>query len=752
MRKLCWFALPFCGAALLACLGLPALVPIGLICFVFGLVTGFLKRLPVCLAFFGLAAGLLWFQGYTLLFHSPALALNGQTCAFSATVTDFPLETSIGSYRAEARLHLNEVSDPKTILYFDSTHSDLCPGDEITGTARFRSADIVRGESVSYNEAKGIYLQGNVTGMLSVSRPAHPPFQVWPVLIAQTIKESVHTIFPEDVSALMNALLTGDKSHLSDSTYSSLQRSGTAHIVAVSGLHLSFFAAFLALLFRRRSKLGAALTILLILLFTAIAGFTPSVTRAAVMIIMTLLAPLLGREADPPTTLSAALFLLVVYNPYSIQSVSLQLSFASVAGIHLVSQPLHHAMTRSLGTKGNFLHKLWRKFFRTLAANISLTIGALLLTTPLTAWYFGTVSLVSPITNLLVLWAISLAFAPGLILTLLGIAFPMLSAALTFPVTILSRYVLWITQKLGSLSFASLSMSSIYLCAWLVLVYLILLIVSFRKYRRPILPVCSGVIALCVALILTRASLLSYPLSITMLDVGQGQSILLCSGGRTALIDCGGTKDNAGDIAADYLQSLGISQLDLLVLTHCHNDHANGVPELFSRLDVSALVLPDLTEEESPYRTEILSLAEAAGTEITLLRDNRTLTFGNADLTLYAPLGDGGANEEGLFVLASCENFDLLVTGDANAFVESLLIKYGALPDIEILAAGHHGSKNSTSNYLLDSVAPETCLISVGYNTYGHPAEETLNRLTAHDIDIYRTDRMGHLTIRYKGE
>jgi len=752
MRKLCRFSLPFCAAAFAASLGLPFLVPIGLTFAVLGLLAGCRKRLPVCLAFLGFAVGLLWFQGYSLLFRAPALELAGQTADFSATVTSFPQETAIGSFRVEARLHPEQAPDPKIILYAGSSGEGLLPGDRISGTARFRNADVVRGESVSYYEAKGIYLQGSITGTLSAERPDTPPASVWPVYIAQAIKDSVQTIFPADVSALMTALLTGDKANLSDSTYTALQRSGAAHIVAVSGLHLSFFAGFLALLFRRRSKSGAALTILLVLLFAAVTGFTPSVVRAAVLVIMTTLAPLLGREADPPTTLSAALLLLIVCNPYSIQSVSLQLSFAAVAGIHLLSRPLYRAMTRSLGSGGSLPRRLWRRLCDALAANTSLTVGALLLTTPLTAWYFGTVSLISPVTNLLILWAVSLIFAPGLILTLLGIVLPGSAAILTFPVTLLSRYVLWVTRKLGSLSFSSLSMNSIYLCAWLVLVYVIILLVLLRRYRRPILPVCSGVIALCAALMLSRASLLSPPLSITMLDVGQGQSILLCSGGRTALIDCGGSKDNAGDIAADYLQSLGISHLDLLVLTHCHNDHANGVPELFARLDISALVLPDLREEESPYRAEILSLARESGTAITLLDDNRTLSFGKAELKLYAPLGDGGTNEEGLFVLASCGEFDALITGDANAFVESLLLKYGALPDIEVLASGHHGSKNSTSERLLDAVKPETCLISVGYNTYGHPADETLSRLAARGIDIYRTDRMGNLTVRYEGE
>ena len=752
MRKLCWFALPFCAAAFAACLGLPFPLFIGLAFAALGLLAGCLKRLPVCLACLGIAVGLLWFQGYTSLFRAPALELAGQTADFSATVTSFPRETSIGGYRVEAQLHLPGPAEPKIILFADPSGKDLLPGDHISGTARFRSADLIRGETVIYYEAKGIYLQGSVVGTLTAKHPKRTPLLVRPVYIAQAIKDSVQTIFPADVSALMTALLTGDKTNLSDTTYTALQRSGTAHIVAVSGLHLSFFAGFLALFFRKRSKLGAVLTIFLVLLFTAVAGFTPSVVRAAVMIIMTMLAPLLGRESDPPTTLSVALFLLVACNPYSIQSVSLQLSFAAVTGIHWVSGPLYRAMTRSLGVGGNFGRRLWRRFCRVLTANASLTIGALLLTTPLTAWYFGTVSLISPVTNLLVLWAVSLAFAPGLILTLLGIALPGLSALLTVPITLLSRYVLWGTRTLGSLSFSSLSMNSIYLCGWLVLVYVIILIVLLRNYHRPILPICSAIIALCTALVLSRASLLSPPLSITMLDVGQGQSILLCSGGRTALIDCGGNKDNAGDIAADYLQSLGISRLDLLVLTHCHSDHANGVSELFARMDISSLILPDLPDDQSPYRAEILSLAQEAGTSVILLDSNRTLSFGKSELNLYASLGGGATNEEGLFVMTTCDDFDVLITGDANSFVESLLIKYASIPDIEVLAAGHHGSRSSTSEHLLDTLKPETCLISVGYNTYGHPADETLLRLAQRDIDIYRTDRMGHLTVRYEGE
>lgn len=746
MRKLCLFALPFCAATLAACLGLSAstLLPVGLAAGLLGILAGCLKRLPVCLPCLGLAVGLLWFFGWTQLFCAPAQDLSGQTVSFSATVIDWPQETSTGRIQAEVRLHLDGAFDPKVLLYLD-TDSSIVPGDTLSGRAAFQSTD------TSYTRSQGIFLQGSASSV-SVEHPERVSPLRWPVYIARAIKESVSAVFPEDISGLLCALLTGDRSGLSDGDYAALRRSGAAHIAAVSGLHLTFFAGFLSVFFSRRSRTGAALTILLMLVFAAVAGFTPSVSRAAFMTSMTLLAPLLGRENDGPTTLTAALLTLVLFDPYCILSVSLQLSFASVAGIHLFSQPLYQAMTRSLAKGGSRLRRFLRGELRLLYANLSVSLGALVLTTPLCAYYFGSVSLIAPVTNLLILWAISLLFAPALVLVLVGIFLPALAAVPALPVTLLLRYVLAVIRALGSLTFASVSTGSVYLCAWLTLLYFLLIWTLLRRDRRPILPVCAAVLTLCAALLLTGISGSLDPLTVTMLDVGQGQCILLRSGGRTALIDCGGNEGNAGDLAADRLQSMGISRLDLLILTHCHSDHANGVPELFSRMEVSNLILPALLDSASqPYHADITELARAAGTQIVQLEQNRALSFGECTLTLYAPLGSGDTNEEGLFVLASCGDFDLLVTGDADGFVEALLAKYADLPDIEVLAVGHHGSAHSSSDVLLDAVTPEIALISVGRNTYGHPADETLYRLAARNIDIYRTDAMGALTVRYGG-
>ena len=212
-------------------------------------------------------------------------------------------------------------------------------------------------------------------------------------------------------------------------------------------------------------------------------------------------------------------------------------------------------------------------------------------------------------------------------------------------------------------------------------------------------------------------------------------------------MDCGGSGlDDAGDTAADYFQALGLSRIDVVALTHYHTAHANGVARLLERMEVGLLILPDV-EPEDPLRQSILALAEEKGVDTLLVADVTTLTLGGAELTIYPPLGAGDANEEGLSVLCTAGEFDALITGDMDEIIEGRLLKYGNLPDLEALVVGHHGSKYSTSEELLLAVRPELAVISVGYNTYGHPAPETLERIAAAGCQIYRTDWSGTITI-----
>ena len=239
---------------------------------------------------------------------------------------------------------------------------------------------------------------------------------------------------------------------------------------------------------------------------------------------------------------------------------------------------------------------------------------------------------------------------------------------------------------------------------------------------------------------------------ITVLDVGQGQSVLLRIEDKLILVDCGGSDgNNAGNLTADAIYSAGHTELDYLILTHYHADHAGGIPQLLQRISTKEIIVPSIeTIEKDSLQEGILRIATDKEILVTTLTDEYNIRIGeNASIQIIPPLGSDDENERGLTVLATAGDFDVLLTGDMGADVEQILIEYTDLPQIELFVAGHHGSNYSNSKELLDVIKPEIVVISSKRNNrYEHPGEETLWRLTQSGAKIYRTDYMGTVTVR----
>lgn len=705
-------------------------------------------RKRVLLAGLGLAFGFLWTGGYGIILRAPAHALAEQAPdTYTLVVKDFPRETSYGA-AFTAKLELQDALSPNVYLYTGPEGLELLPGDRLSATVKLSRSDLRRGESYDYYQSNGIYLIGNLQGDFSLlSRPEHISPKYWPQCAAKAVKNSIKALFPETLSGFFTALLTGDKSFLPDGLYAALRRSGAAHIAAVSGLHISFLSGLFTALIRRRNRFTVFLQILVLFFFSAMTGNTPSSLRAAIMASSLLLAPLAGREDDRLTTLSATLLLLLLACPYSAASISLQLSFAALLGIILITENLNTRFLDAFQKWTNPLGTLFRHIFVFATGTLATSLGAMLFTLPLVAIHFRSVSLVALLTNLLILWAVSIAFMLGLLSALLGLAIPFVGGVLAWFAVWPARWVIWVVQRIARWPFASISLLSGYLMVWFIAAYgIFVLWLSSKGKVRVWIPVTMLLLMLCAALLVHASPAHTSRLTVTVLDVGQGSSTLLYSKGHAVLVDCGGNTENAGDIAADHLQSLGLSSLDALILTHYDSDHTNGVSELMARLDISRVFLPDV-DINSESRKQILSLCESHGCDVKLLyREDSTLHFGEADLNIYIPMGNMTTNLAGLSVLCSAGEFDLLITGDMDAVTERRLVKYKELPDIELLVVGHHGSKNATSAELLATTRPETAVISVGYNFYGHPSDQTVARLEAAGCEIYRTDWMGSLT------
>lgn len=713
-------------------------------------------RLRAALLCLGASAGFLWNAVHYEVRIAPFESLVGAERTVFVRVTDYPLVSDEYS-RLTVRLEVEGYPTCKAYIYdYDGYRSfeELLPGDEIEIDVRFTSALKTAGEDNDSYVSNGVFARGYLSGGYEVTGRWDGSFLYFPKTVARAVKDAALSVFPEDVAPFMKALLTGDKAELYGQTqvYTNLQIASIVHVVAVSGMHVAFLISVVRA-FTGRRRITAFVCVPLVIFFMAMTGFTPSVVRAGFMYITVLLAPLVNRESDPATTLSFPLLVLLLLNPEAIGSISLQLSFAAMAGLMVFSKKIQDSILALRGKRDKNAGKiklLIHKAAGWIAGVVGCSVGATIFTVPLTVFHFGFASLYGILTNILCLWAISIAFNLGYLVCIIGMVLPQLGAVFGAILGILPRYIIAVSDVVSTLPYAALYTSNNLIGWWLVFVYLVFGACYFFSRRdgfRPVFPICAAIIALgAVSLFDAAANVRT--LRVTAIDVGQGQSIVAMQGGSTVVIDCGNTFSgiDAGGKTSGYLLGQGRSTIDVLILTHMHTDHVDGVESLMYRMNVKVLIMP-ADQTDSEYYGAIVQAAQARGTEIILLSENTYITLDELSLTLFAPMGSTGTNERGIIILGEYRDFEFLVTGDVNSSTERLLVALYDLPEVELYVAGHHGSSYSSGEYLLGEISPETVFISVGYNSYGHPTQDTLDRLDTAGASIYRTDEQGNLSI-----
>lgn len=696
-----------------------------------------------------LAVSLAYFAGYDHLVRQPIEDRCGAASDFTATVCDWPQATERG---ARVTVELEGYHRARAVLYGEAELLAARPGDTVTGTAQWQSAAHFDSDDVTHFNARGVYalLYGREDVRLSAGDG--DALRWLPQRAGKAFREKVAAIWDDArVSGFLTAELTGDKSAMDDGDYLAMQETGLAHLFAVSGLHCAFLVTLLALLISRRQRLLWAVTIPLLLFYMVMVGMSPSVVRACIMQIFLLIAPLFRRGSDPLTSLAAALLVILLCNPFAAASVSLQLSFSATLGMVLLSPRLYKLLTGWYKGKCRPL----RTALCFVAANLSATLSAVVFTAPLTAWYFRIFVLVAPLSSLLAVPAAGWSFMAAFVTVLLGFVWLPLASLLGWISWALVRYILWIANGMMSWRYHAVYFTNPYLIYWLLFLYAAFIGCAATPdgKRKYLLASALSVLTLTAAIWVNRQDYQYGVLTALTLDVGQGESVILTSGGETALVDCGSSNSykDPGGLAADTLHSMGVRELSAVVVTHYHADHTNGLYEVLRRIPVQTVYLPDI-EDEYGVRERLVSLAEEKGAQVTYVTKETADTLGDTVLTIYPPVQSGGdLNELGLTALASAGDFDLLITGDMSGSTEKKLVETYALPDIEVLVVSHHGSRYSSNIRFLKSVTPEAAVISVGDNNYGHPSEETLQRLLAVGADIWRTDQQGTIRITVNG-
>ncbi len=700
----------------------------------------------VLLVLLPLMVSLLYFSAYRALVRQPVQALCGGEHDFSAAVCDWPEATERG---AKVTIRLHGLLGAKAVYYGDDDLLSLRPGDTLSGTAWWNDVAAIGDGDLRQFSSRGVYALLYDRDTLTVQPAPDMPLGYAPQYAAKALRDKLAQLWDDpSVLGFLTAELTGGKSLLPESDYVAMQETGLAHIFAVSGLHCAFLVTLLSLLIpptHRRTLCAVASAVLVF--YMLLTGLSPSVARACVMQLFLLSAPLFRRGSDPLTSLAAALTVILLVNPYAVGSVSLQLSFAATLGMVLLSGRLYKSFTGWYRGRNRAV----RTALSFLAANLAATLGALVFTAPLTAYYFNILSLVAPLAGLLAVPAAGYAFMSAFVSALLGLVWTPLGHLAGYVPLLLVKYILWVAHLLLAVPYHAVYFTNVYLRVWLLYVYAAFLgcAVTPDGKRKYALASALTVLTLAACLWLNSRWQQYGAFRAAVLDVGQGESVALCSGSEAALVDCGSSNSyvDAGSVAADALQSAGIRRLSSMIVTHYHADHTNGLTEVLTRLPVDTLYLPDI-EDEYGVRDRLVSLAAHQGADVVFVTEPTRIALGEAVLTVYPPLlTTGDLNEQGLTALATAGDFDLLITGDMAGQTEQLLAQTYPLPDVEVLVVSHHGSRYSSDESFLRAITPDNAVISVGDNRYGHPAEETLRRLQAVGATVWRTDQQGSIRI-----
>lgn len=740
MRKLAMVSLSFTagcalcqyllspGAMLLAAAGAAVLFLLGF------LLRGRQRRAALLLTA-AMALSCVYNSVYTRALQGRVAALVGEDRRVTALVTDYA-EATASRWRIAA-----EVEGVSALLYGGEELLELLPGDQVSGVMTVADASVIGDERVTVFTAKGVGLMLYPGEERTVQSAARGSWRYVPQHLARAVGRQIDRLYGGESAGLLKAILLGDRSGLTEGQQSDLSEAGIYHATAVSGMHCGFLLALIAALTgRHRRRLLAAIAIPALILYTLAVGCPASMVRAAVMLILVLLGPLLGRESDPITSLSFALLLLTLQNPMSITGAGLQLSFAAMAGLILVTPVLVRKFPK---VRNNIL----RGAMTTAAASL----GAMAFTVPLTAVYFNFLVLIAPLINVLTMWAVTLLFSSGLLAVAVSVfCFP-LGQAVSLVGEAGSAFVLGVCRMAAKIPCHALYFDNPYLVWWLIFLLCVVGYCCFvptdqRKCAMAVVVSAMTLVAVVLLPILERRNVALYAAAI---DVGQGACTFLASGGEAVLVDCGSANSNvdAGSEAADALNTWGYFHLDQVILTHYDTDHINGLEVLLARMAVEEILVPLPAEGDEASCRQVETLTEEYGASLRYVTEDCQEDLGTASLTVYAPVGSGSGNEEGLSVLCTAGDFDLLITGDMSAASEAALLERQNFPDIEVLLAGHHGSRSSTGETLLDTVTPEVGIISVGRNSYGHPTDETLQRMVRRDMTIYRTDLQGDLSI-----
>lgn len=606
--------------------------------------------------------------------------------------------------------------------------------------------------------------------------------------IKDSLDRHLQSMTTQQDYGIMEAILLGDKSNLSQDIYQLFQKNGIAHIIAISGLHVSFLGIAI---YKLLKKCGFGfltcftISLLFLAIYAALTGNGVSARRAVFMCVVQMGASILGRTYDTLSALALSAMIFLAENKYSCFYSGFLMSFLAILGI-LVVVPSLNAMIlpvmdkkiEKIEQKNQRIFNYIASFLRFITTSFIGSLGITLFMMPLLLYYYFEIPLYSVFLNMIVIPFMSLLLFCGVAALLISyICMPVGVFLMGTVHYILKGYMVLceITQKLpfSQIQAQRPQIGQILLFySCIGLMALVVWIFQSRKFTKMIC--CKykiNSIRNCIAIFFFVTALLilfykgKVPFTVDMIDVGQGDCILIRQEGINMLFD-GGSSDisKVGEKRIyPLLRSYGIKKIDYIFISHSDNDHVNGIMELMDLTDktftIENIVLPDIINQNTITPDDsyinIVKKAKEKGIHIIYAAAGWGVQFlcGTNISCLHPSQGYWyeSSNDYSAVYSVTYKEFSILMTGDVEKKGEQYILREHQLNKTMVLKTAHHGSSSSSDKEFLEKVQPQIAIISCGINNrYKHPSSETINHLKECGAEVYITAKTGQIKIIVK--
>ncbi len=566
------------------------------------------------------------------------------------------------------------------------------------------------------------------------------------------IREKISSVFdkalPEREAAVIKSMILGDKSELDDEISDIYKEAGIYHILVISGLHITIlgfcFELFFSLFMKRRFSGIPAL--LLLTVYCLLTGSSLSTVRAVTMFGVMAFSRLLRRDYDMLSSVAFSCIALLIYQPFYLWNTGFLLTYSSVLGIGYGYVPVLNLF--------EYLkkYKPGRAFFKFDKLNkaLALIVAVQVANAPVIAFQFNYYATYSVLTNLIIIPTVCLTVGLGMIAGVVGLMFSELAVILSGGVFTLLKAYEWISNFFRELPFAKILMGQpliLEIFLWYVTLCVLYFVINKKKFKYLKYSACIFVAFVAVSL---SKPFFQTP-TVTMMDVGQGDSFIIEAAGKVYITDCGNS-GYGNSVILPYLDFKGIHKIDGVFISHFDKDHAAGLEEIIGKKQISAVYSKEGTWESEKYKKKILNMFERNNIDFINMKQNELLTDGELKFLALSPPKDfGNTNDNSLVFKFSYGEADFLFTGDMGKNTEKAVLAEENNINCEIIKLAHHGSKNSTTEEFLKTVSPKAALVSAGINNmYKHPSKEVLERLRAMNIPCFSTPVNGAVTIEIK--